>query len=238
MTMYTGDNKEYFPPNPDDGNTLPGYNWLSGDAGIGSPQEFDPDVVKDPTRSLLISYLGGKANIFRCPADQRQGLYQGINPTLAGQIVPAARTYSMSQAVGTIDPGFDATGPGSSGSHQGIPTLPVNGPHLNGQNTNRHNHPYATYGKATAVGTPGPSMLWMLLDENPKGLNDAAFAFQMVESRWGDAPGSYHGKACGFAFADGHSEIHRWLVEPQPRSAAISTDWGWMQQRTSVRVEN
>jgi prepilin-type processing-associated H-X9-DG protein len=26
-----------------------------------------------------------------------------------------------------------------------------------------------------------------------------------------DFPGSYHGGACGFAFADGHSEIHKWL---------------------------
>ena len=44
------------------------------------------------------------------------GLYQGTDPALIGQIVPAARTFSMSQAVGTIDPGYDATGPGA-GEH-------------------------------------------------------------------------------------------------------------------------
>jgi prepilin-type processing-associated H-X9-DG protein len=27
---------------------------------------------------------------------------------------------------------------------------------------------------------------------------------------WADIPGMYHNKACGFSFADGHSEIHRW----------------------------
>ena len=28
---------------------------------------------------------------------------------------------------------------------------------------------------------------------------------------WDDMPGSYHDGACVFAFADGHSEIHKWL---------------------------
>ena len=35
MTLYVGDNHDLFPPNPDDGNTIPGYNWCSGDAGRG-----------------------------------------------------------------------------------------------------------------------------------------------------------------------------------------------------------
>src|ERR1039458_4131305 len=56
MLLYTSDNHESYPPNPDDGNTIPGYNWCSGQAGIGGPQEFDPDVIKDPSRSLLITY--------------------------------------------------------------------------------------------------------------------------------------------------------------------------------------
>src|ERR1019366_4895317 len=79
MLLYTSENNEFFPPNPDDGNILPGYNWCAGSAGIGGPQEFNPDVLRDPTRSLLISYLGGNVNIFRCPADRRMGLYQGAN---------------------------------------------------------------------------------------------------------------------------------------------------------------
>ncbi len=126
MTLYTGDNHEFFPPNPDDGNTIPGYNWVSGEAGIGQPQEFDPDVIKDPTRSLLINYLGGNVSMFHCPGDRRFGVYQGSDPALAGKTVPAARTYSMSQAVGTIDPGYDqAASPGGGGAaHSGMPTCP------------------------------------------------------------------------------------------------------------------
>ena len=238
MTIYTGDNHDFFPPNPDDGNTLAGYNWVSGEAGIGQPQEFDPDVVKDPTRSLLINDLGGEVKMFHCPGDRRQGTYQGNDPALAGQTVPAARTYSMSQAVGTIDPEFDATGYPGGGSHSGTPNLPVNGPWLDSQGSNRRGQPWATYGKASTIGAPGPAMLWVLVDENASGLNDAAFAVGMEEPEWVDAPGSYHNGACGFAYADGHAEIHKWLAKPRDHSSANENDWTWMQQRTSARVGN
>ena len=137
VLMYTGDNHDFFPPNPDDGNTIPGFNWCSGEAGIGQPQEFDPDVLRDPTRSLLITYLSGNVKLFRCPTDQRQGVYNGSNPANAGQVVPAARSFSLSQAVGTIDPGFDA----APGNHNGAPTLSVNGPWLNNQDDHHRNSP-------------------------------------------------------------------------------------------------
>ena len=214
MTIYSGENNEFFPPNPDDANTDPGYNWCSGNAGIGGAQEFDPDVLKDPTLSLLVPYLGGSVELFRCPADLRTGPYSGTNSALIGQIVPAARTFSMNQAVGTIDPGFAAGGPGPAGrnSHSGVPNLPTTGPWLTSQfGGNRPNSPWCTYGKTTDIHAPSPSMLWVLVDEDASGLNDAAFAFGMETTQWWDAPGTYHNGGCGFAFADGHSETHQWL---------------------------
>jgi prepilin-type N-terminal cleavage/methylation domain-containing protein/prepilin-type processing-associated H-X9-DG protein len=234
LHLYTGDNHEFFPPNPDDGNTIPGYNWCSGHAGIGDPQEFDPDVLKDPKLSLLITYLGGNISVFKCPADTRQGTYQGTNPSLIGQIVPAARTFSMSQAVGTIDPQYDATGLG--GGHSGIPNLSVNGPWLNNQDDHRRDSPWYTYGKLSDIHAPSPSDLWVFVDENASGLNDAAFAFGMEQSVWIDVPGSYHNGACGFAFADGHSEIHKWFDKPEAGDAD-DRDTAWLQQRTSARAQ-
>ncbi len=77
LHLYSNDNDDFYPPNPDDGNTDPGYNWCSGNAGIGGPQEFDPDVLLDPARSLLIKYFGHDAKVFKCPADLRTGSYQG-----------------------------------------------------------------------------------------------------------------------------------------------------------------
>src|SRR4051812_29879520 len=56
MHLYTADNSDFFPPNPDDGNIIPGYNWCPGSAGVGQANEFNPDVLLDPSRSLLITY--------------------------------------------------------------------------------------------------------------------------------------------------------------------------------------
>jgi prepilin-type N-terminal cleavage/methylation domain-containing protein/prepilin-type processing-associated H-X9-DG protein len=242
MTLYTSENNEFFPPNPDDGNTDPGYNWCSGHAGIGEAQEFNPDVLTDPKLSLLMPYLSGSVELFRCPADRRTGMYQGTNPALIGQTVPAARTFSMNQAVGTIDPGFEATGP-VSGTHSGIPNMAVNGPWLDSPNSYPHhrNSPWFTYGKTTDVRAPGPSMLWVLVDEDANGLNDAAFAFSMAGAKWQDSPGTYHNGGCGFAFADGHSETHHWLSRSakegngeEVADAADYRDWLWMRERTSA----
>jgi prepilin-type N-terminal cleavage/methylation domain-containing protein/prepilin-type processing-associated H-X9-DG protein len=239
MILYASDATDFFPPNPDDGNTIPGYNWCSGEAGIGDPQEFNPDVLKDPKLSLLIGNLGGNVKIFRCPADERQGIYQGTDPAMAGKTVPAARTFSMNQAVGTVDPQYDIERHG--GGHSGIPNLSVNGPWLDNSSLHRRNSPWYTYGKTSDIHSPSPSALWVLLDEDANGLNDAAFAFGMEQPAWFDAPGAYHNGGCGFAFADGHSETHRWLSKGEKgnNGAGIADDadyqdWLWMRQRTSA----
>jgi len=57
-----------------------------------------------------------------------------------------------------------------------------------------------------------PAMMFVVLDEREDSINDGWFAtdpdtlYQLV-----DYPASYHGRAAGFSFADGHSEIHKWL---------------------------
>ena len=238
LHLYSNENNDFYPPNPDDGNTDAGYNWCGGSAGIGGPQEFNPDVLLDPKRSLLIKYLGHDAKVFKCPADLRTGVYQGANPSLIGQIVPAARTFSMSQAVGTIDPGFAA----DYSSHSGVPNQPVTGPWLTGVwHQNLHNNPWRTFGKLSDAGPPSPSDLWVFVDEDARGLNDAAFAVDMVNEVWRDAPGTYHNIGCGFAFADGHSETHQWDYRSRKELGDISdprdeSDWQWLTAHTSARA--
>jgi prepilin-type processing-associated H-X9-DG protein len=63
----------------------------------------------------------------------------------------------------------------------------------------------------------------------------------MEQPIWYDSPGSCHNGSCGFAFADGHSETHRWLSRSEKASngAAIDDsadyqDWLWMRERTSA----
>ncbi len=73
--------------------------------------------------------------------------------------------------------------------------------------------PYMTYGRLDHIVTP--TATWVMVDEHPDSINDAACAVQIVkpDAKSGniiDFPASYHNGAAGFSFADGHSEIHQW----------------------------
>jgi prepilin-type processing-associated H-X9-DG protein len=55
-------------------------------------------------------------------------------------------------------------------------------------------------------------------------------------------PANYHNNACGFSFADGHSEIHKWkdpsLIGYVGGAESVPTagigDIDWLMQRASV----
>src|ERR1035437_4581133 len=64
------------------------------------------------------------------------------------------------------------------------------------------------------TGSLGAADLWVMQDEIPDSLDDACYAFYMpVNNLTGldNCPSALHGNASGLSFADGHSEIHRWL---------------------------
>jgi len=56
---------------------------------------------------------------------------------------------------------------------------------------------------------PGPGETWVYCDEHPDSINDAGL-FNPHQTAWIDQPANYHNGAGGFAFADGHSEVHKW----------------------------
>jgi prepilin-type processing-associated H-X9-DG protein len=65
--------------------------------------------------------------------------------------------------------------------------------------------------------TPGPSDIWVFVDEHPDSINDGWLITTTVANSqfqapadWEDHPSSLHGGACGFSFADGHATIHKW----------------------------
>jgi prepilin-type N-terminal cleavage/methylation domain-containing protein/prepilin-type processing-associated H-X9-DG protein len=70
------------------------------------------------------------------------------------------------------------------------------------------NGAYRQFLKQTDV--PQPANTWVTLDEHADSINDAFFVVGLNASQWGDLPASYHNGACGFSFADGHAEIHKW----------------------------
>jgi prepilin-type N-terminal cleavage/methylation domain-containing protein/prepilin-type processing-associated H-X9-DG protein len=61
---------------------------------------------------------------------------------------------------------------------------------------------------------PSPSQAMVLLDESSKTLEDTYFAIQVDAKVWQNDPSDRHSRGANLSFADGHSEIYRW-VEPQ-----------------------
>jgi prepilin-type N-terminal cleavage/methylation domain-containing protein/prepilin-type processing-associated H-X9-DG protein len=169
---------------------LPDWNPVGNMDFNGSPAADGQNIhnwnVDDLKKSPLWPYAGNNADIWRCPGDSK---YLCLVPTgaLKGQLLPRVRSMSMLSWFN----GVDATdfGPG-----------------------------FTKYGKLGQVLNPGPAMTIVFVDERPDSINDGEWCSGMngwdpyQPGAWGivDVPGCSHGGACGFAFADGHSEIHKW----------------------------
>ena len=93
---------------------------------------------------------------------------------------------------------------------------------------------------------PAPSESWVYVDEHPDSINDAGF-FSPRATSWIDLPASYHNGACGFAFADGHSEIKKWVSSVDQVKVRLTTysgtsvpagdrDVAWLRYRTQRKA--
>jgi len=239
IMIYTHDNNELFPPNPDDGNTVAGHDWCAGQAGPGGVAEFNPDILVNPRLSLLANYLNTNASVFACTASSRKGLYQGTSPDKIGTTVPAARSISMNNAVGTICPGFD-----SGSIHSGKPSLSVNGPWLDGAHGHRRNAPWRTYGKTSEIVAPKPANLWVLIEEDEQSINDGVFSIAANSPQWIDFPSTVHNMGCAVAFSDGHIQIRKW-ADPETRVTGSlarrvitnTVDWQWLATRATAKAQ-
>ena len=100
--------------------------------------------------------------------------------------------------------------------------------------------------KTTDMTAPAPVNTWVTIDENPDSINDGWFVVNVTLQnpstlQWVDYPASYHNKAGGLSFADGHAEIKKWkdstVLRPPPgnaRSASSRGDLTWLSQRTTA----
>lgn len=234
--MYSSDFNELFPPNPDSAYTTgPDCNWVSGSSSGwmpsvssgGTPDAGRQDLLANPKTSALASYLGGNVSIYKCPADPRQCIYSGPNAGMLNQIVPVVRSCSMNQGVGTKGVCFS---PGAGNA-------PTDGPWLDGAHTHVRNTPYLTFGRSADFVKVSPSDIWVFVDDDPWTINDAAMAVIAAQPQFVDYPSPMHNNACGFSFADGHSEIHGWKsglfihAGVPPRTTAAPglqyNDWFW-----------
>jgi len=75
---------------------------------------------------------------------------------------------------------------------------------------------------------PKPTEIFVFLDEHPDSINDGWFVFCSAadpaeRDQWSDLPASYHNGACGFSFADGHSQVKKWFADTTKRPVKKNT---------------
>jgi prepilin-type N-terminal cleavage/methylation domain-containing protein len=223
--MYADDNRDRIPyayaPDFPDANAP--FGWCTGVLDFSS-DPINWDINRNITRSPLWPYCGKNSGIFKCPADKST-----VKNNLQ-QVVPRVRSMSMNIWVG-----------GNQGTDGGWGPL------------------WKVYNKTGDMLNPGPANTWVLLDEREDSINDACWALQpsvcldMSDNltpdsfRIIDYPASYHVRAAGMAFADGHSELHRWKDDrtvpvlkpgqniPLNVASAGNEDVGWLAPRTTSR---
>jgi prepilin-type processing-associated H-X9-DG protein len=105
------------------------------------------------------------------------------------------------------------------------------------------------YRKTGDLARPGPSNLFVFIDESINSIDDGFFVCTpspTYANKWVNSPGTYHGNGGGLSYADGHSEIKSWkdanllgANKSQKYSgtsvnADSSGDLSWLQQRSTV----
>ena len=217
--MYADDFQEIFPPNED---IRDGTSWVYGIMDYsGSPDDTDLQYLINPRYAKLAPYTKSPG-IYKCPADR------SLNRGLTGR--PRVRSVSMNAAIGPDR--------NNQPNRPGVDWLPSG--------------TYIIYVKETEMIKPAPSDIWVFVDENPDSINDGAFALRMPSSpgstAWHDYPSIVHDNAAGFAFADGHALIHKWLqpdkMAPVTYIRLKSVDAGpnnpdviWLAKHTSGRID-
>jgi len=224
--MYADDNTDKVVPNFGIDNTATDATSNNPEKNTWIVNNMDWTTSKLNTnlilikQSLLSPYMSGSINIYKCPADNYLS-----TPQRALGWSGRSRSISMNAFFGPFDKVPD-----------GIWNL--------GKNEFFQN--YRQWLKLSQVSKP--ALFFITLDEHPDSINDGYFLNDPNNyggGAWGDAPASYHGGAGGFSFADGHSEIHKWLsattkfpvrfsFSAPPFDAQGRTDYRWLMDRTAV----
>lgn len=221
--MYSDDSNDKLPYAYGSTSVSRPFAWITGDVNQ-DPSSWD--VTVDIQKSPIWPFCGNSAGIFKCPADK--SMVKASSGARKGQIVPRVRSMSMSCFF------------------------------VNGDNPSQpwgywpENSQYRHYFKQSDIVDPGPTMTWVFLDEREDSINDGYFVVSMTgypstpqSLKIVDYPGGYHNNAGGFSFADGHSEIRKWVdprtVPPLSKSlnlnvaSANNRDVTWMQDHSSRR---
>jgi prepilin-type N-terminal cleavage/methylation domain-containing protein len=219
--LYADDNDDRIPyAYATAGGANAKYAWVQGILDYSGANRSNWDPAQDLEKSPLWKYCGNAAGIWKCPADQS-------TVKVSGRTMPRVRSMAMNLWVGGNE--------GTDGSWA-------------------HGQPWRVYLKTTDMADPGPSQTFVVLDEREDSINDAFWVIDMTgypdrpqSVLIVDFPASYHNRAGGLSFADGHSEIRRWVdgrTTPTLRKNADITggpspnnkDIIWLQERSTRRT--
>jgi prepilin-type N-terminal cleavage/methylation domain-containing protein len=133
------------------------------------------------------------------------GVYKCPADTIPSGNGPRIRTYSMQSMMGEVY--------NKGGAQANCGKAP------DGSN-------YKAYVKVSELGGQlSTSQALVFLEENMCGMNDGYLEVSLSGIVWADVPGSYHTWNCGMSFADGHSEMHKWLTPSL--KIPVRTGYGW-----------
>lgn len=98
---------------------------------------------------------------------------------------------------------------------------------------------WRTFRKLTDI--TSASQMFVFIDEREESVDDGYILVSMEPNNlWGNPPAVYHNGAGGLSFADGHSEVHRWLDPETLRKGGgdrkSPRDVPWIQARGTVAV--
>ena len=227
--MYAEDNNDRIPYAYTTPGTPRQYQaWIQGlldTKSSGNPAGANTNTLYLTVYSPLGRYTAQNAGIFKCPSDP------STDPVSKK---PRVRSMSMNNWVGGNGDDLNALWGGWNGG-------------ATVQN------PWRVYTKLSDMVDPGPSLTFVLLDERWDSINDGYWVTSMVgypnqpaQLTIVDYPASYHNRAGGFSFADGHSEIKRWLdsrtTPPLNKNlqlnvpSANNKDVIWLQERCTRKV--
>jgi hypothetical protein len=208
--MYCEENNDRMPLSSDDGtgtgNPLNQYSWANTHLDFTQAKDNWDRAYDIPNRPLW-KYAQNYA-IYKDPADTSYILLNnavGTDGMNYNGNTPRVRSYSMNFFLGGFG-GADACGGYGVGSW--CSSFPV----------------YLKASQLTLGQSPGPANTWVFIDERQDAINWGNFMTDMAGAATGtkaengamyqlsqDLPSFYHGNAGCLSFADGHSEIHRWI---------------------------
>jgi len=217
--MYTHDINDRIPYASSGSLRVPGptdsYTWVTGLMDFDGGNRSNWDVERDIKKSPLWPYCAHSAAIWKCPGDK--STIVPLSGPFKGQRVPRVRSMSMMVWLGGFGGRIEA--PSSPG---------VVSP------------PWRVYLSLNDIADPGPGRTLLFWDQREDSINWGNFFVDMSGFPAspgsilisGDYPASYHNRAGGLSFVDGHAEIKRWLdartTPPLQKDSNALVARGWI----------